>query len=156
MFILPDRKQKRSTKSTSPSSDAPPCKTAPKGAEAKTPLSAGQRSSTAPVASTSYDVTPTPAETEPSGETVPTPPTVSPTREHTQGRVSPNPACSTPCIAEVSNTCHRGDYEYFAHKSPVISKFCFLGERGTFVQRERCWGVTHAWNQSIHKLPSSL
>lgn len=82
---------------------------------AKTPRSVEQRSSTAPVASTSYDVTPTPAETQSSGETVPTLSTVSPTREYTQERMSPNPACSTPCTAEVSNTRRRGDSEYFAH-----------------------------------------
>lgn len=77
---IPHRKPKE-TNDTAPS-DSPPGKAASKGAKVKTQRAARKRSTPASVASTSYDVAPTPRPTQPTEETHSTSSTASPT--HTQ------------------------------------------------------------------------
>ena len=101
-FPVSDRKAKGSLSLTSemnnaaPASDSPPGKEAPKGRKVKTPGAAGKPSTPAPGVSTSYDVAPTPSQTQPTQETRSTSSTTSPTQTEVDAEQTSehSPLCS--------------------------------------------------------------
>ncbi|XP_049460193.1 transcription factor TFIIIB component B'' homolog isoform X3 [Epinephelus fuscoguttatus] len=134
-----NRKPKE-TNDTAPS-DSPPGKAASKGAKVKTQRAARKRSTPASVASTSYDVAPTPRPTQPTEETHSTSSTASPT--HTQvhleqtsehSRLCSDTAPITPlCPAEVSASQQSLESSSIEEEPTSVSQY-FLSDIFTEVE----------------------
>ncbi|XP_049909320.1 transcription factor TFIIIB component B'' homolog isoform X4 [Epinephelus moara] len=134
-----NRKPKE-TNSTAPS-DSPPGKAASKGAKVKTQRAARKQSTPASVASTSYDVAPTPRPTQPTEETHSTSSTASPT--HTQvhleqtsehSRLCSDTTPITPlCPAEVSASQQSLESSSIEEEPTSVSQY-FLSDIFTEVE----------------------
>ncbi|XP_035523717.1 transcription factor TFIIIB component B'' homolog isoform X2 [Morone saxatilis] len=125
---------------TDPSSSSPSCKAASKGSKVKTPRAARKRSTPAPVASTSYDVAPSPSPTQPPEDTHFTPSTTSPTQTEVDMEQTSEHSrlCSTPntflCPAEVPASRHSDDVESTSIEEPTSVSQYFLSDIFTEVE----------------------
>ncbi|XP_039635737.1 mucin-5AC isoform X3 [Perca fluviatilis] len=127
-----------------PASDSPPGKEAPKGRKVKTPGAAGKPSTPAPGVSTSYDVAPTPSQTQPTQETRSTSSTTSPTQTEVDAEQTSehSPLCSDTspstslCPAEVSASQQSVESSSIEEEPTSVSQY-FLSDIFTDVTTEK-------------------
>ncbi|XP_051268098.1 transcription factor TFIIIB component B'' homolog isoform X2 [Dicentrarchus labrax] len=125
---------------TDPSSSSPPCKAASKGSKVKTLRAARKRSTPAPVASTSYDIAPSPSPTQLPEDTHSTPSITSPTQTEVDMEQNSEHSrlCSTPntflCPATVPASQHSDDVESTSIEEPTSVSQYFLSDIFTEVE----------------------
>ncbi|XP_039635742.1 mucin-4 isoform X7 [Perca fluviatilis] len=132
------------TNNAAPASDSPPGKEAPKGRKVKTPGAAGKPSTPAPGASTSYDVAPTPSQTQLTQETRSTSSTTSPTQTEVDAEQTSehSPLCSDTspstslCPAEVSASQQSVESSSIEEEPTSVSQY-FLSDIFTDVTTEK-------------------